>query len=82
MSFYKTGFLLNDDLVRRKQSLAPQQLSNDCKQPYNDNDYSLPLNANEVCNQTNLYPLKLAQLDYGSPTIPNTCSCTLYLQSP
>jgi hypothetical protein len=49
MSFYNAGYLLNDDLVRRKQSLAPQQLSNDCKQPYDSNNYLIPLNKNEIC---------------------------------
>ena len=84
MSFYSTGFLLNDDLVRRKQSLAPQQLSNDCKQPYNSNNYTLPLNQNQICNNENMYPLKLAQLSYGAAAnkIPDGCPCTLYVQAP
>jgi hypothetical protein len=80
-NLYNTGFLENNDILRRKQGLSPMQLANACAMPVN-NFYTLPLNEDEVCNNTNMYPVHFFNLSYGTPPISNSCPCTRDVQAP
>ena len=77
---YNTGLIVNDDILRMKQGLIPQNLASVCEAPAYSSLYKIP--AYGTCNNTNLYPFPAVQFNYGQAEIPNTCNCTAYVQPP
>jgi hypothetical protein len=77
----KLGFLPKDTFLRAKQGLPSQQVSSACFQN-NSQNYLQPYLQNEICNQSNMYPIKLPIVNYGMKNIPKNCPCTMYVSSP
>jgi hypothetical protein len=77
---YNTGLIINDNVLRMKQGLLPQNLASICESPPYGSLYKIPPIG--TCNNTNLYPFPATQYNYGQKQIPNSCSCTTYVQPP
>lgn len=76
---YKTGFLSsNANVLRIKQGLTPQDISNVCYIPSPSTNTSYDEIQREI-TQSDFHPAKQTQLDYRLPKIPNNCPCLDYL---
>lgn len=63
--FNHTGFLPNDSIIRIKQGLSPQEISNNCQYLEPDSiDKDVLIRAGGVCNQKFLYPFPATPLIY------------------
>ena len=68
---FNTGFLsCNDSIIRQKQGLQPQNISNNC------------LTNTCICNNELLYPIKEPDPSTKIGMIPDCCSCTRYVRAP
>ena len=78
----KLGFFNGNqnDYLRMKQGLMPQNLSSDCYSPPNWTSYDVPVNPKYMCNGINMYPIKLPYPNYGSQYPSDRCECTKYVQ--
>lgn len=79
---YTTGFISrpNNTYLRMKQGLMPQELASNCYQP--SLYYPKDLENCQICNNYNLYPIKMPRPDYGKfPYSPNS-QCLKYIEAP
>ena len=79
----KLGYINKNynDYVRMKQGLLPQSLASNCYTPNILNNMTVPVSSKYQCNSTNMYPVTLPDVDYGSSYPSNKCACTKYVQS-
>ena len=81
-SLYNTGFIKSNqnDYLRMKQGLMPQNLASDCFSPPDWTSYNVPVDNEYKCTGPNKYPVNFYNLTYNSEPPSNCCACTRYVQ--
>jgi hypothetical protein len=76
--FFNLGYLPNNaNILREKQSLQSQFISNNCLQHMKINQQYKFSSFNTV-----YYPVKATLPDYNLENIPKHCDCLRYIESP